>query len=109
MANQYNIRILDGPGGTIVFWPWVPGSGPGTPLYAKPSDPVTWNNTTANTVTLVSNPKGTYITEPILSGKVSSPMFPVPTNGLVYTTADGKFTHSISTASPPPPPPPATV
>jgi hypothetical protein len=101
MASQYSIRILDGPGGSIVFWPWVPGAQSGTPLYAKQNDLVTWNNMTANAVTLVSNPQGTYITDPIPSGKVSSPMFSVPANGIVYTTADGKFTHKILTSAPP--------
>lgn len=103
MPNQWSIRILDGPGGTIEFWPWVAGAKPGEPLFAKASDVVTWNNTTASEITLVSNPVGTFITKPIPSGKVSSPMFKVPANGLTYKTSDGQAQHSISTQPPPVP------
>jgi hypothetical protein len=84
-----------------VFWPWVPGAKPGSPLYAKQGDLVTWNNMSSKKITLVSIPKGTYLTEPIPSGKVSSPAFSVPQKGIAYGTADGKYKHSIKTSSPP--------
>ena len=103
MASQWSIRILDAPEGTVVFWPWVPGAKPGDPLYAKASDVVTWNNTSASEITLISDPSGTYITGSIPSGQVSSPMFQVPANGIAYQTSDGKAQHSISTKPPPAP------
>lgn len=103
MASQWSIRILEGPGGAVVFWPWVPNARPGDPLFAQPSDLVTWNNTTAKTVALVAvNPTGTFITNPIDSGKVSNPIFSVPTNGLQYQTSDGKTQHVIKIGIQPP-------
>ena len=102
MASQWSIRILDGPGGTVMFWPWVPGARPGDPLYAQPSDLVTWNNTTAKAVALVAIPPGTFITNSIDSGKVSSPIFSVPTNGIQYQTSDGKTQHLIKIGIQPP-------
>lgn len=102
MGSQWSIRILDGPGGTVVFWPWVPGAKAGDPLYAQVNDLVTWNNTTANTVKLVPvDPKGPVITNPIPSGKVSSPIFSVAA-ALQYRTADGKAKHCIEIGTQPP-------
>ena len=100
MVSQYSIRILDAPGGTVVFWPWLPGTQPGAPLIAAPGDLVTWNNTSASAITLVSlDPTVTYITNPIPSGQVSSPIFTVPAKGLTYETSDGKVKHSIQVPS----------
>ena len=91
MVSQYSIRILDAPGGTVVFWPWLPGTQPGAPLIAAPGDLVTWYNTSASTITLVSlDPTVTYITDPIPSGRVSSPIFTVPAKGLVTRPRMGK-------------------
>lgn len=96
MQSQYSIRILDQPGGGVVFWPWVPGKKAGDPLTANAADLVTWNNMSSGSVTLVAvDPKGTYITAPIASGKVSAPIFQVPATGQVYQTSDGKTQHSI--------------
>ena len=104
MPNQWSIKILDAPGNTVAFWPWVPGANPGDPLFALPTDVVTWNNTSAHTVKLVPvDPKGPFITDPILSGKVSAPMFSVPTAGIQYQTSDGKTRHSIVIGIQPPP------
>lgn len=106
MTSTWSIRIIDGPGGTVVFWPWVPGASAGGPLLAQPSDLVTWNNTTANAVTLVAVPPATtFITNQIASGTVSAPIFSVPTNGIQYQTSDGKTQHSIQIGIQPPPPP----
>lgn len=100
MASQYSIRIIDAPGGGVVFWAWIPGTKAGDPLIAQVSDLVTWNNMSANTITLKPiDPKGPYITEPIPSGRVSSPIFQVPTKGLDYETSDGKAKHSIEIQS----------
>ena len=69
----------------------------------QPSDLVTWNNTTPNTVALVAvPPQTTFITGPIASGKVSNPIFSVPTNGIQYQTSDGTTKHIIKIGIQPP-------
>jgi hypothetical protein len=95
MQHQYSIRILDAPGGSVVFWPWVPGAKPGDPLMAEGNDIVTWNNMSANTVTLQPLDKDvSFITNPIPSGEVCSPGFQVGPTGLNYQTSTG-VKHSI--------------
>jgi hypothetical protein len=99
MQNQYSIRILDAPGGTVVFWPWVPGAKAGDPLTVQANDIVTWNNMSVSTVTLQSLSAGvTFITNPIPSGQVCSPGFQVPSTGLNYQTSTG-VKHSIDVPS----------
>jgi hypothetical protein len=94
MQNQYSIRILDAPGGTVVFWPWVPGAKAGDPLTVAANDIVTWNNMSSNTVTLQPLDAGVkFITNPIPSGQVCDPGLQV-TATLNYQTSTG-VKHSI--------------
>jgi hypothetical protein len=99
MQNQYSIRILDAPGGSVVFWPWVPGAKAGDPLVVNAFDIVTWNNMSANEVTLKSlDSTVKFITNPIPSGQVCSPGFQVLSTGLNYETSTG-VKHSIEVPS----------
>ena len=81
-----SIKIIKVDGG-IAFQPDRPGAKPGQPLGANSGDLVTWNNQTDNTLTLVSVPPGTFITNPIPAGSVSSPIFQV-TESLTYSCVD---------------------
>jgi hypothetical protein len=99
MFSQYSIRILDAPGDTVVFWPWVPGAKAGDPLVVQANDLVTWNNMSSNSVTLQSlDPNVTFITNPIPKGQVCDPGFQVPKTGLNYQTTTG-VKHSIQVPS----------
>ena len=87
-----SIQIRERDDGTIYFQPDWPGSQPDQPLGVNSGDPVTWNNMTSYTITLVSepplpDPDGIYITEPIKSGDVSSPIFSA-TADLAYKSVD---------------------
>lgn len=93
------IKIIKVDGG-IAFQPDRPGAQPGQPLGANENDLVTWYNMTDTTLALVSIPPGTYITEPIPAGTVSSPIFQVPSTGLTYSCVDPpQPQHKIVVAS----------
>ena len=81
------IKIIQVDGGGIAFQPDRPNAQPNQPLGARSGDLVTWNNMTNSTLTLQSIPPGTYITEPIPAGSVSSPIFRV-TGNLTYSCVD---------------------
>ena len=70
-----SIKIIENQDGTITFQNDWPGAEPNQPFGLTAGTMVTWNNTTNRTIELVSDPPGTYITEPIAAGSVSSPIF----------------------------------
>ena len=80
------IKIIEADGG-IAFQPDRPNAQVNEPLGARNGDLVTRNNMTNRTLTLQSIPPGTYITEPIPAGRVSSPFFRV-TGNLTYSCVD---------------------
>jgi len=82
------IRIIQDQDGTIAFLPDRPDAQPNQPLGAIAGAPVTWNNETDRTLTLVSVPPSTvpFITNPIQPGSVSSPIFPAA--NLTYSCVD---------------------
>ena len=102
MQSQYSIRILDQPGGGVVFWPWIPGAKAGDNLIANAADLVTWNNMTNKTLTLKSiNPPNTFLTDPIPAGKVSDPIFKVTKSVTYACTNPTTPQHSIQIVPPP--------
>jgi hypothetical protein len=105
MPNQWSITILDLGKGQIAFLPAVPGAQLNQPLGVNQGDLVTWNNTTNNTLTLQSNPTGTFLADPIPPGKVSDPMFKVVASVTYACTNPTTPQHSIQIV---PPPAPAT-
>jgi hypothetical protein len=80
------IKIIQNQDGTIAFLPDRPGAQPNQPLGARAGALITWNNETDRTLALVSIPPGTYITEPIPAGSVSSPIFSAA--NLTYSCVD---------------------
>lgn len=103
MASQWSITILDLGNGQIAFLPAVPGAQLNQPLGVNASDLVTWNNTTNNTLTLQSNPAGTYLTDPIPPGQVSDPIFKVAASVTYACTSPTTPQHSIQIVPPPAP------
>lgn len=85
MANSWSIIITQLPNGTVGFRPDLPGATIGQPLGAATGDIVNWNNQTDNTLTLVSIPAGTFLTDPIPAGQASDPGFSVPTVSITYS------------------------
>ena len=83
-----SIKIIKADDGGIAFQPDRPNAQPNQPLGARSGDLVTWNNQTDRTLTLQSIPPGTFITDAIPAGSVSSPIFKVPSTGLTYSCVD---------------------
>jgi hypothetical protein len=77
MPNTWSIMINQNPDGTVSFKPDVAGAQAGQPLGVQPNDLVTWNNRTNQALTLQSIPPGTYLTDPVPAGQVSSPAYAV--------------------------------
>lgn len=73
---QWSIKIVELPDGTAAFQPDLPNAQPGQPLGAKAKDTVTWNNRTDDEHWPQAS-DGTYLTESIPAGDVSSPIFRV--------------------------------
>lgn len=95
MANSWNITIIELPNNTVTFRPDLPGAHQGQPLGVNSGDLVTWNNTTNKTLTLVSIPPGTYLTDPIPAGQVSDPIFMVGASVVYSCTNPTQQQHSI--------------
>ena len=83
-----SIKIIEVDGGGIAFQPDRPNAQRNQPLGARAGDLVTWNNMTNRKLTLQSIPPGTFITNAIPAGTVSSPIFQVPSTGLTYSCVD---------------------
>jgi hypothetical protein len=95
MASQWSIKIIDLGNGTVTFQPEVPGAQQGQPLGVSSGDLVTWNNTTNKSLTLQSDPAGTFLTNPIPAGQVSDPIFKVTASVNYACTNPTEQKHSI--------------
>jgi hypothetical protein len=95
MANSWSIVITQLPNGTVGFRPDLPGATIGQPLGAANGDIVNWNNETNNTLTLVSIPPGTFLTDPIPAGQASDPGFQVGGSITYSCVSPSQQQHSI--------------
>ena len=106
MPNTWSIMINQNKDGTVSFQPDVAGAQPSQPLGVQPNDLVTWNNRTNQSLTLQSiSPAGTYLTDPIPAGQVSSPAYAVggKAGTLTYSCVNpSQLQHSIVVITNPP-------
>jgi hypothetical protein len=96
MASKWSIIIERDANHAITFTPDLPGATAGQPLGASAGDNVTWNNRTNDPLELLSiTPPNVYLTEPILPGTASNPIFLVSESVTYSCVNPSQPQHSI--------------